>query len=87
MIATRTTVGTTAVKIISAAINEPRIILLQADGNDLYIGGSTVTSANGFKVDNNTAITINIPQGEELWAITASGTHAAIVLTWPVETA
>jgi hypothetical protein len=87
VIATRTTVGTTAVKIISAAINEPRIILLRADGNDLYIGGSTVTSANGFKVDNNTSITINIPQGEELYAITASGTHAAVVLTWPVETA
>lgn len=87
MIATRITVGTTAVKIISAAINEPRTVLVQSDGNDLYLGGSTVTTANGFKLANNSTITVQIPQGEELWAIVGSGSHAAITLTWPVETA
>ena len=86
MISTRTTVSTTAVKIVAAAINEPRVILIQADGNDLYLGGSTVTSANGFKIANNTTLTVQIPQGEELWAVVSSGTHAAITLTWSVET-
>ena len=86
MISTRTTVTTTAAKIVSKAINEPRTIVIRPDGNDLYIGGSDVTTTNGLKIDNNTNLTVQIPQGEELWAVVSSGTHAAIVLTWPVET-
>lgn len=86
MISTRTTVTSTAVKLLSAAINEPRTIVIRPDGNDLYIGGSDVTTTNGLKIDNNTNFTVQIPQGEELWAVVSSGTHAAIVLTWPVET-
>lgn len=86
MIAVRTTVTATAVKLISAAINEPRTIVIRPDGNDLYIGGSNVTTLNGLKIDNGVNFTLQIPQGEELWAVVSSGTHAAIYLTWPVET-
>ena len=86
MISTRTTVSTTAVKIVSAAINEPRTVVLRPDGNDVHVGGSDVTTTSGIKIDNNTNFTIEIPPNEELWAVTSSGTHAAIVLTWPVET-
>ena len=86
MISTRTTVTTTRAKIVSKAINEPRVIVVRPDGNDLYIGGDDVTITNGLKIDNNTNFTIEIPPNEELWAVVSSGTHAAIVLTWPVET-
>lgn len=86
MISTRTTVTSTAAKIVSKAINEPRTIVVRPDGNDLYIGGADVTTSNGLKIDNNTNFTIEIPPNEELWAVVSSGTHAAIVLTWPVET-
>lgn len=86
MISTRTSVGVTAAKIVSKAINEPRVIVVRPDGNDIYIGGADVTTTNGLKIDNNTNFTIEIPPNEELWAVTSSGTHAAIVLTWPVET-
>ena len=86
MISTRTTVSTTAAKIVSAAINEPRTIVIRPDGNDLYIGGSDVTITNGLKIDNNTNFTIQIPPNEELWAVVGSGTHGVWVLTWPVET-
>lgn len=86
MISTRTEVSTTAVKIVSAAINEPRTIVIRPDGNDLHIGGSGVTTTDGIKIDNNTNFTVQIPQGEELWAIVPSGTHGVWVLTWTVET-
>lgn len=86
MISTRTTVTATRAKIVSKAINEPRVIVVRPDGNDLYIGGDDVTTTNGLKIDNNTNLTIEIPPNEELWAVVSSGTHAAIVLTWPVET-
>lgn len=86
MISTRTTVTVTRAKIVSKAVNEPRTIVVRPDGNDIYIGGDDVTTTNGLKIDNNTNFTIQIPPNEELWAVTVSGTHAAIVLTWPVET-
>jgi hypothetical protein len=86
MISTRTTVSTTAAKLISAAINETRLVIVRPDGNDLYLGGSNVTTSNGLKLDNNASLTIQIPPNEELWAVTGSGTHAAVVLTWAVET-
>ena len=84
MISTRTSVGVTAAKIVSKAVNEHRTIIVRPDGNDIYIGGDDVTTTNGLKIDNNTNFTIEIPPNEELWAVTSSGTHAAIVLTWPV---
>ena len=84
MISTRTTVSTTAVKIVSKAVNEHRTIIVQPDGNDVHLGGSNVTTTSGIKVDNNTNFTIEIPPNEELWAIVGSGTHAIWVLTWPV---
>lgn len=84
MISTRTTVSTTAVKIVSKAVNEHRMIIVRPDGNDVHLGGSNVTTTSGIKVDNNTNFTIEIPPNEELWAIVGSGTHAIWVLTWPV---
>ena len=86
MISTRTTVTATRAKIVSKAVNEPRVIVVRPDGNDLYIGGDDVTTSTGLKIDNNTNFTIEIPPNEELWAVVSSGTHAAIVLTWFVET-
>lgn len=84
MISTRTTVTTTAVKIISKAVNEHRTIVVRPDGNDVHLGGAGVTTTTGIKVDNNTNFTIEIPPNEELWAIVGSGTHAVWVLTWAV---
>ncbi len=44
-------------------------------------------AGNGLVISNNTNFTIQIPQGEELWAVVSSGTHSVTVLTWAVETA
>lgn len=41
MISTRTTVSVTAAKIVSKAVNEPRVIVVRLDGNDIYIGGES----------------------------------------------
>jgi len=87
MISTTTTVSTTRVKIVSAAINEPRTVIVQPVGNNVYLGGADVTTGNGLEISNNTNFTIQIPQGEELWAVVSSGTHSVTVLTWAVETA
>ena len=87
MISTTTNVTTTRVKIVSAAINEPRTVVVRPNSSDVYIGGADVTTANGLQITNNINFTIQIPQGEELWAVVSSGTHSVTMLTWAVETA
>lgn len=74
------TVTDTAVKIVTAAANDTRQIYVSPSGNDLHIGGSDVTTANGLKVQNNTTIALEIPPLEELWAVVASGSHTVTVL-------
>lgn len=68
-------------KIVSKAINETRSVHVTPVGNDCYLGGDDVTTANGLKVQNNTTVIIQIPPNEELWAVVASGTHTVSTLT------
>jgi len=81
MISTNTTVTSTAVKIVSKAINETRSVNVRATSNDVYIGGADVTSANGLPLRQHEPITVIIPPNEELWAISSSGTHTIATLT------
>jgi hypothetical protein len=81
MISINTSVTTTPVKIVSKAINETRQVHVYHSGNDCFLGGSDVTTANGFKIQNNTTITVVVPPNEELWAVVQSGTHNVMTLT------
>ena len=81
MISATTTVTATRAKIVSKAINETRSVHVTPAGNDCYLGGDDVTTANGLKVQNNTTVIIEIPPNEELWAVVASGTHTVTTLT------
>jgi|APFre7841882793_1041355.scaffolds.fasta_scaffold10370_4 hypothetical protein len=81
MISTNTAVNQTAVKIVSKAINETRQVHITPDGNDAYLGGANVTTANGLKIQNNTTVIITIPPNEELWVVMGTGTHNVMTLT------
>jgi hypothetical protein len=54
-------------------INRP--VYVQIEGNNtVYIGGPTVTSAQGFPIVKHTApIQGGLPAGDGLWAICAAG--------------
>lgn len=81
MISTNTVVTSTRVKIVSKAINETRQVHVYPSGNDCFVGGADVTIANGFKIQNNTTITVVVPPNTELWAVVSSGTHNVMTLT------
>ena len=81
MISTNTAVNQTRVKIVSKAINETRQVHVTPDGNDAYLGGADVTTANGLKVQNNTTVIITVPPNEELWVVMGTGTHNVMTLT------
>ena len=78
-ISTQVTITTTASVIVSA--NSYRNIYLHnLGGGAIYIGGSNVTTSNGYKLDNGDKLSIIIGDVEALYGVAASGTHTLAVL-------
>jgi len=78
------TVGTAAVRVLEPAM-KPREVLLHnaTKSSNEYIwfgGGSAVTTSTGAHLDNAGTYQITLQPGNELWAITDSGTKNLHVL-------
>ena len=78
-ISTQVTITTTASAIVSAS-SYRNIYLHNLGGGAIYIGGSNVTTSNGYKLDNGDKLSLIIGDREALYAITSSGTHNVGVL-------
>lgn len=78
------TVTTTATQIIGTDPTH-RPVWLQIDGNTVvYVGDSTVTTANGFPIAKHAApVQGALAPGQDLWAIVASGTETVRIFTTP----
>lgn len=74
------TVTTTTAIVVPADIADQTVWLHSSSGT-LYIGGSDLTSANGYKLDNGDKIAINVGDHEALYAITSTGTANLYVLS------
>lgn len=77
----KVTVGTTAVEVVAADNKYREVYLHNAGGGKVYLGDENVTSATGFHLANGEAFTMQLPLGENLYGISASGTNEVIVLT------
>lgn len=71
---------TTSVKIIPSVNYEQTINLHNSSGNNMYLGGSNVSTSNGYHLPNNTDVVIRIQQDNELWGLMATGTGEIHVL-------
>ena len=65
---------TTPVKLIDSVNFEQEIYLHNEHGSAVYIGGTNVTTGTGYELANNENVTMKIPQDNELYGITGSGT-------------
>jgi hypothetical protein len=74
-------VTTTATVIVPATNFDQTANLHNLGGGAIYLGGSNVTTANGYKFDNGDKLTVTVGDREALYAIAASGTHTVAVLT------
>ena len=74
-------VTTTATVIVPATNFDQTANLHNLGGGAIYLGGSNVTTANGYKFDNGDKLTVTVGDREALYAITASGTQTVAVLT------
>jgi hypothetical protein len=76
-------VGTTAVRIASAHANRKGPIQIQNQGTTtVYLGPSTVAAAGasvGYSLAAGGTYT-DVPSGDELWGITASGTCNVVLV-------
>jgi hypothetical protein len=69
-------VGTTAVAIDGVAASPSKIKIRNNDSTKtLYIGGPTVTTANGLPVDKLTTLDFDLPAGEQLWMVSTENGH------------
>lgn len=77
-------VGTTAVRVLEPAMKPREVLLHNAiKSSNEYIwfgGGSAVTTSTGAHLDNAATYQIVLQPGNELWAITDSGTKSLHVL-------
>jgi hypothetical protein len=81
MIGQNKTITTTATRIMESS-NSFRTIYLHVIGAGIvYLGDSTVSSANGLLTEKNAVpLEIVLPAEEELWAVTGSGTESVRLL-------
>jgi hypothetical protein len=78
-----TTVTTTATLLV-AADNQNRTIYIHPNAT-VYIGNAAVTNTTGFHCLANTSIAIQLPIGETIYGITATGTATVLTLTPDVD--
>jgi len=73
------TLGTTAT-LLETGVPEGKVTLLRDASADVFIGGSDVTTANGFRLATTDVLSVTCYQGDALYAIASSGTPTVRVL-------
>jgi hypothetical protein len=69
-------VGITAVAIDGTSAAPSKIKIRNNDQTKtLFVGGSTVTTANGLPVDKLVTIDFDLPAGEQLWMVSTENGH------------
>ena len=81
MRSTQTSVTTTATLLVAASTVNRDIRIHSISNTAIYLGGSTVTTSNGFLFEKDDAyLAVTVPAGETLYAIVATGTETVSVL-------
>ena len=71
---------TTTRQLIVGIDGSAQEVHIHSESGTVYVGGSDVTSSNGFKLDNNEKLTLTIHSGDELYAITSTGSTVVMTL-------
>lgn len=83
---TAVTVTTSATKIASADATRRRLFIHNDSGNNMYIGGPSVTSSNGYHLGNHEQLVLvqatdsDATVKQEWYAVVSSGSHSVHVM-------
>lgn len=80
---TQVTVSSTAQVIVNLD-NVTQYVTLHSKGNTFLGGSSGVTTSNGLHLENGDTLSLTIPEGCQLWAVSTSE-HTLAVLTARVD--
>jgi hypothetical protein len=73
VVSQRFTLSNTAVTRVVTATTQPQLVQLhnasKSSNNFIMIGGSNVTTANGYHIDNAESIQITLMPNDELYAV------------------
>ena len=72
-------VGTTATLLVAANIMD-QTVWVHNSGGTTYIGGSNVTTANGYKLDTDDKMELLVGDNAGPYGIVASGTNTVFIL-------
>jgi len=73
-------VGTTPTLLVASTGFDQTVWLHNSGGGTVFLGDSSVTTANGYKLDNGDKMQLLVGDHEGLYAITAAGTNTVGVL-------
>lgn len=76
--ASQITVNTSPVLIVSSG-SQYQEITIHATGT-IYLGGSTVTTSNGYRMDNGDKITFTLAPNLDFYAVSNAGSSTTYVL-------
>jgi hypothetical protein len=73
--------ATTSAAAIGTSSPNPFTLILHNESatNDIFLGGSGVTSTTGFSLHSNSTISLPMTAGDQLYAITGTGSH---LISW-----
>jgi hypothetical protein len=75
---TQITVSTTATLLVAADPHDQTVIL-HAGNAAIYIGNASVTTSNGYLMDNKDKLTLSLGAYEALYGVVTSGTGIVYV--------
>lgn len=79
--ATRVTVSTSATLIFTAPLaGVSRVLIRNPSAVSVYVGPSTVTTANGFEIAAGDALAINLGYGDPIYGIVAAATQVVYTI-------
>lgn len=73
-------VGTSATEIVEPDFDGGSFAICNRDADSVFLGGSGVTTGNGYELGAGESLGIRLDQGDDLYGIVASGTARVDVL-------
>ncbi len=70
-----TTNASSAVLIKKAGSNPIKLNLHNSSGGVIYVGGSNVSSSNGYHLSNNESLDLTLLSGNSLYGLSGSGSR------------
>lgn len=72
---------TTPTLLIRADSDGCRVVIHKEQNHAIYLGGSDVTTSNGFLFDHDGTVDVSLRANDELYACSTSGTEVVFILT------